>query len=55
VSLEVLMQDKKRYRGFSRTVTDLLIPSFPGNLPSIARNIFNAVFVVDLGSAHGIG
>ncbi|KAL0021594.1 hypothetical protein WJX79_001497 [Trebouxia sp. C0005] len=53
--LNNLEKDKKRYRGFSRTVTDLLIPSFPGNLPSIARNIFNAVFVVDLGSAHGIG
>ncbi|DBA75355.1 TPA: hypothetical protein ACH3X1_010624 [Trebouxia sp. C0004] len=53
--LNNLEKDKKRYRGFSRTITDLLIPSFPGNLPSIARNVFNAVFVVDLGSAHGIG
>lgn len=48
-------QDRKRYRGFSRRVTDLLVPSFPGNLPSIARNLFNAVFVVDLGSSQGLG
>lgn len=49
------VQDKKRYRGFSGRVTDLLMPSFPGNLPSIARNLFNAVFVVDLASPQGIG
>lgn len=48
-------QDRKRYRGFSQRVTDLLMPSFPGNLPSIARNLFNAVFVVDLASPQGIG
>ena len=49
------LQDRKRYRGFSRRVTDLLMPSYPGSLPSIARNLFNAVFVVDLASPHGIG
>ncbi|KAL3134029.1 hypothetical protein ABBQ32_008463 [Trebouxia sp. C0010 RCD-2024] len=50
-----LEKDRKRYRGFSQRVTDLLMPSFPGNLPSIARNLFNAVFVVDLASPQGIG
>ena len=47
-------QDRKKYRGFTRSVTDLLRPSFPGTLPSVARNLFNAVFVVDLASAHGL-
>ena len=48
------VQDRKRYRGFSKSVADLLVPSFPGSLPSVARNLFNAVFLVDLASEQGL-
>ena len=47
------LEEGRMYRRWSRDLMDLLRPMFPGQLPRIGRNLFNAVFLVDPASVAG--
>ncbi|KAJ3135593.1 hypothetical protein HK100_002475 [Physocladia obscura] len=42
------LEKDSRYERFPRSVKDLLQPSYPGQLKYVAKNMFNALFVLDL-------
>ena len=41
------LETDRMYRRWSRDLMDLLRPMFPGQLPRLGRNIYNAIFIVD--------
>ena len=41
------LESDRMYHRWSNDLMDLLRPMFPGQLSRLARNIFNAVFLVD--------
>ncbi|KAI8926720.1 UDP-glucose:glycoprotein glucosyltransferase-domain-containing protein [Entophlyctis helioformis] len=45
------LEKDSRYRNFPSSLSDLLRPSHPGQLKMTKRNIFSAIFVVDLTNA----
>ena len=50
--LPPLLQDLQ-YRRFPRNLQSLLMPMF-GRMPPIARNVFNALFIVDPSTKAGL-
>ena len=48
----LLLQDPQ-YRRFPRNLQSLLMPIF-GRMPPIARNVFNALFIVDPSTKAGL-
>lgn len=45
------LEEDSMYRRWSRSLLDLLRPMFPGQLPRIGRNVYNAAFLVDPATA----
>ncbi|GAA6027206.1 hypothetical protein JCM8097_002483 [Rhodosporidiobolus ruineniae] len=48
------LEKDRRYKSWSKSVRDLLRPTYPGALPSIAKNLNNVVFVLDLSQPNAI-
>ncbi|KAJ3071820.1 hypothetical protein HDU98_004753 [Podochytrium sp. JEL0797] len=42
------LEKDKRYKQFPKSLRELLQPSYPGQLKYVAKNMFNALFVLDL-------
>lgn len=48
------LETGRLYWNWPRAVTEMLKPTFPGQLHRIQRNLFNVVGLIDPGSAEGI-
>eukprot|EP00741_Cyanophora_paradoxa_P018418 tig00000204_g17782.t1 len=47
------VENDKQYSRWPRSLSELLAPTWPGQFRQIRRNIYTAVFVVDLGTTDG--
>ncbi|GAB4815180.1 hypothetical protein N2152v2_002226 [Parachlorella kessleri] len=48
------LESDPRYSSWPASLESLLMPMYPGRLPSIGRNLFNAIFAVDPASQAGL-
>ena len=48
------LETGRQYWQWPSSVMDLLRPSFPGQLPKIAKNLFNVVALIDPGKPEGL-
>lgn len=47
------LEGDRMYVRWARSVLDLLRPMFPGQLSRVARNVYNAVLLIDPASVSG--
>ncbi|GAA5977891.1 hypothetical protein JCM11641_006101, partial [Rhodosporidiobolus odoratus] len=48
------LEKDRRYKSWSKSVKDLLRPTYPGSMSLIARNLNNVIFILDLSQPNAV-